>query len=364
MSEQIEQGNGKIVFWLITVALLAGAAILIWRFVPALLWATVLSVLLYPWYVKAQTRCKRFKHGNSLAALWVTLFTAGAIIGPFLGLSVVAGVEVYNFASDLVADSEDGQLTISNLAEQADIYVVPWAEKIGVHEFSLQGYLEDNRDEIGPKISGPITAGAKRFIMMIVTLIIAFLTTFFMLRDGHLLLEPATELIPLPKERSIAIFQRMAATIRSVFYSVIAVAFIQGAICGLAYWILGVPSPAAWWAMTTFAAMIPLLGAPVIYVPAAALLILQGNVWQGVVMLIIGFGLVSNLDNFLRPIFISMGSNLHMMAIFFSLLGGVLTMGPIGLMAGPMLLTLTLGMLDVLRERRRLAEGLGPLEEA
>lgn len=364
MSEQIEQGNGKIVFWLITISLLVGSITLLWPFVPALLWATVISVLLFPWYKKAQVRFKRFKHCDTVAALWVTLFTACAIIVPFLALTVVAGVEVYNFASDLVVESEDGQLTMANLAAEADAYLVPWAERVGMQDFTLSNYLEENKEQIKNLASGPVTEGAKKFVMTIFTLVIAFLTTFFMLRDGHLLLQPATELIPLPKERCIAIFKRMSSTIRSVFYSVIAVAFIQGAVCGIMYWALGVPSPAAWWAMTTIAAMIPLLGAPIVYVPAALFLILQGHVWQGIVLLIVGFGVVSNLDNFLRPIFIAMGSNLHMMAIFFSLLGGILLFGPIGLMAGPMLLTMTLGMLDVLRERRRIADGLGPLEES
>jgi predicted PurR-regulated permease PerM len=100
-------------------------------------------------------------------------------------------------------------------------------------------------------------------------------------------------------------------------------------------------------------------------VPAALLLfITREPIWKPIVMLAWGFGIVSNLDNFLRPIFISMGSRLHMIAIFFSLLGGVFTLGPIGLMAGPILLTVILAMLDVLREKRRISEGLPPLTEA
>ena len=201
-------------------------------------------------------------------------------------------------------------------------------------------------------------------VITVVTLVIALLTMFFMLRDGHRLLQPVSELMPLPKERCIAIIQRMGATIRSVFISVVGVAIIQGLICGLLYWILGVPSPAAWMALTVVAAMIPLLGAPIVYVPAALYLFLSDHPGQALILVLIGFLGVSQIDNLLRPVFISMGSKLHTMAIFFSLLGGVLTLGPIGLMAGPMLLTLLLGMFDVLRERRRITDGLGPLEQA
>jgi predicted PurR-regulated permease PerM len=356
MSEQIERGNGKVVFWLILSALLAAAAVLLWQFIPAILWASVLSVLLHPWYKKSQQRFARRKHCDTIASLWVTLFTAFAIIVPLVGFLVIGSIQVYNMASNLVADTGDGRITLHNLATEADVHVVPILQNMGIQDFTLTDYIEKNKATIVTDIYGPITEGAKRLITMVVTLVIAFLTTFFMLRDGHRLLDPIAELVPLPRDRTVAIINRMGATVRAVFYSVVAVAVVQGLLCLLAYWLLGVPAPLAWWAVTTLLAMIPLLGAPVAYVPAALLLMITGHPIEAFILLGWGFGIVSNLDNLLRPIFISMGSNLHMIAIFFSLLAGVFTMGPIGLMAGPMLLTVILGMLDVLRERRRLSE--------
>jgi predicted PurR-regulated permease PerM len=354
MGDQIESGNGKVVFWLITAGLLVAATMLLWQFIPALLWASVLSVLLYPWYRRSQARFERFKARDTLASLYVTLFTAFLIIVPLLGFLTIGSIQVYNMASNLVADAPDGKITLHNLATEADKFVVPILQNAGIQDFTLTDYIEKNRNEIVQNIYGPITEGGKKLVMTIVTLVIAFLTTFFMLRDGHRLLDPVAELVPLPRDKTVSIIHRMGATVRAVFYSVVAVAIVQGLLCLLAYWILGVPGPLAWWAVTTLLAMIPLLGAPVAYVPAALLLLVTGHPIEAVILLVWGFGVVSNLDNFLRPIFIAMGSNLHMIAIFFALLGGVFTLGPIGLMAGPMLLTVLLGFLDVLRERRRL----------
>jgi predicted PurR-regulated permease PerM len=356
MGEQIEHGNGKVVYWLITIALLIAAVMIVWQFIPALLWAGVLSVLLFPWYRRTQKKLEKYKSRDTLASLYVTLFTAFIIIVPLLGFLVVGSIQVYNMASKLVADTPDGKITLHNLATEADITVVPFLQGVGINDFTLSGYIEENKSQIVSNIYKPVTDGAKRLIMMIVTLVIALLTTFFMLRDGHKLLEPVVELMPLPRENTIAILQRMATTISAVFYSVIGVAIVQGLICLILYWILGVPNPLAWWAITTIFAMIPLVGAPVGYIPAALLLLVTGHTIEAIVLLLIGFFFVSQIDNFLRPMFIKMGTNLHMIAIFFALLGGVFTLGPIGLMVGPMLLTLILGMLDVLRERRRLAD--------
>ena len=356
MSEHIEQGSGKIVFWMIFIVLLIGAGILVMPFVPALLWATVLSVMLYPWYQHVRKRYANKKHGDTLASLWVTLFTAFLVIVPMIGLATIAGIEVYNFASSLVADTGDGRITIENLGVEADKYVGPWLEKFGVRDFKIAGYVTENKAEIVRNVYGPITVGIKRVVMMVITLILAFLTTFFMLRDGHKLLDPVSEIIPLPRERTAEVIGRMAGTIRSVFWSVIAVGILQGLLCLLIYLACGLPSPMAWFALTTVVAMIPLVGAPGGYVPAGLVMIFSGHPVQGILILALGFGIVSTVDNYLRSKFISQGSRMHLIAVFFSLLGGIIAMGPIGLMGGPLLLTVLLAMIDVLRERRRIAD--------
>ena len=355
------QGNNgsKTAFWIFTVVVLLAATVLLWRFIPAILWATVLSVLLYPWYNRVLKRYEGKKNPEAKASLFVTLFTAFVVIVPFLGLSFVGGAEVYNFASELVADSPDRQINFTNIANEVDVYIQPTLERVGVRDFSLAKYIADHKSEIASNVYGPVTRGLKRIGMMLVTLVIAFLTTYFFLRDGHKMLGPTLDLVPLPRDKTHQILKNMAATIRTVFLSFVVVGLIQGLLSLVIYLSLGVPSPYAWFIVTTILAMIPLLGAPVGYVPAGLLMILTGHTLQGVLVIALGFGLVSTIDNYLRPKFISMGSSMHMMAVFFSLLGGVFTMGPIGLVAGPMLLTLVLGVFDVLRESRKLSEANG-----
>jgi predicted PurR-regulated permease PerM len=114
------------------------------------------------------------------------------------------------------------------------------------------------------------------------------------------------------------------------------------------------------WALVTFVfCTVPLLGAPIIYVPLALRLMAEGKLPQAIALLAVGFLVVSQVDNILRPFFIGARAKLHEMAVFFSLLGGVLALGPVGIVAGPVVLTLLLGLVDVLRTQRRLAEASG-----
>jgi predicted PurR-regulated permease PerM len=177
-----------------------------------------------------------------------------------------------------------------------------------------------------------------------------------MLRDGERLREPALELIPLERAKAEDVLSKMSQTIHAVFIGVVLVALIQGTISGVAYVVCGVPSPLVWFVATTVLCAIPLLGAPLIYVPMALLLLSQGKTPQAIGLLVVGFGVVSQVDNLLRPFVIGARVNLHPMAIFFSLLGGVLALGPVGIMAGPVLLTILLALQDIIREKNRDAE--------
>ncbi|HMS57129.1 MAG TPA: AI-2E family transporter, partial [Fimbriimonadaceae bacterium] len=129
---------------------------------------------------------------------------------------------------------------------------------------------------------------------------------------------------------------------------IVLVSIIQGTLAGIIYAIAGVPNSLMWGVATIIACMIPMVGGPIVYAPIGLLLLTQGKTWQGLLVLGVGFGLISQIDNLLRPFFIGAKTNLHPMAIFFSLLGGVLVWGPLGLFLGPMLLTVVLCVFELL----------------
>ncbi|OWU65688.1 MAG: hypothetical protein CBB60_003380, partial [Armatimonadetes bacterium Cent15-Ar3] len=98
--------------------------------------------------------------------------------------------------------------------------------------------------------------------------------------------------------------------------------------------------------------VVPLLGAPVIYVPVGLLFLAQGETTKAAIVLAVGFIIVSQIDNVLKPLFIGSKVALHPLAIFVSVLGGIAVFGPIGLMVGPMVLSILLGLYDHIAEVR------------
>lgn len=351
--EAFSKSYRGIAFGVLLALTLTASVWLVLRFAPALLWAIVLAVLVGPIH-------KRFakRYSPNTAALFATFFTIAIVGVPLALVGTVLSLQIVSSARQFVANSNPGPdgLTLESIVTQIDTFVHPLASSVGASDFKLIDWVNENKDQLVRNVSQFAGAAVRGFGETLFMLVVAFLTLFFLLRDGLRMREPALELIPLPREKASEILDKMCGTIHAVFVGVILVALVQGAIAGIAYWALGVPSPLVWYVATTVLCAIPLLGAPLVYIPMSILLMSQGKVWQGIVLAVIGFGIVSQIDNVLKPWVIGARTNLHPMAVFFSLLGGVFALGPVGIMAGPVLLTVLLALMDIVRERNRSLE--------
>ncbi|QYK55686.1 MAG: AI-2E family transporter [Fimbriimonadaceae bacterium] len=349
----------RAMFWVTVVAVGVGLFMLLTPFFAALLWALALSILIYPYY----KRLTKKGWNPTVASLWATFLVAFVIVLPFLGVGTVAGVQVSAFVSDLNSElSQDGNgVTAQGFSEYLEHTIDPLLAKVGAQNFSVRKWLSENGQLALRSAGSALYAGLKNLVLTIGTMAISVFTMFFMLRDGHQLLEPALDVSPLPREKTLALFDRLALTVRSVFNGVVLVALIQGTIAGATYWALGVPGAFLLWCVTIVLCCIPLLGSPIVFVPVAIKLFLDGQTIQALVMLGVGFGIVSQVDNLLRPYFIGLSTKMPTIVVFFALLGGVLLFGPVGLVIGPMLVALASFLFEMVREMRRLENGAPPL---
>jgi len=266
-------------------------------------------------------------------------------------VGTIGGLQAAKYVREM-NESDDHKFTLSTVAADVDKAIAPTIQQLGIEEIKVEELVKENEEALRQSLAGPLAQGAQKLVLFIVHMVIAILTMFFMLKDGHKLKEPSLSLIPLPREETEKILTRVQQTIHSVFMGVVLVSLIQAGIALVTFLSVGVPN--AWlWAIITFVmALIPLLGTPVVTVPVALMMFARGEMTAGWIILGVGFGVVTQIDNILRPFFIGARTNLHAMAIFFSILGGVVFFGPVGLMTGPVVLTLILAFLDVIRAQR------------
>ena len=347
----------KGMIFLIICAVVIGLSItILLPFLSAILWAMTLSVLTYSWYEKSRKKYERIreeapqglrgkmaKYGDSLAAIKSTLLTLVVICLPFI---LVGGLAVAQISPALkeMQGTQGFEIT-----DRIDKSLHPILDKVGLHEFHVKDWWGENSEEIVKSLRQPASGVAKQAGLTIFTMVVALLSMFFFQRDGKALKKPFLEFSGLPVEVGEEIFVKVQKTIKAVFSGSVMVAMIQGVIMGITYALLGVPNSALLGFISVVLCIVPLLGAPIIYIPVGLLFLAQGDITKAAVVMGVGFLIVSQIDNLLKPYLIGNQVQLHPLAIFFFVLGGISLFGPIGLMVGPMILTLFLALVDYSR---------------
>ena len=160
-------------------------------------------------------------------------------------------------------------------------------------------------------------------------------------------MEKIKTLIPFAAKERENILKRMVDMIHATIYGGIVVALVQGGLGGLGFLIVGLPSPLFWGMVMAFFAFFPIIGAFLVWVPAVVILFVQGAYLKAVILSVWGTIVVSLSDNFLRPILISGTTQVHTLLLFFGILGGLKVFGFLGFIAGPLIITICLAIIDI-----------------
>jgi predicted PurR-regulated permease PerM len=194
--------------------------------------------------------------------------------------------------------------------------------------------------------SGNLVLGA---VGTLVGFVLMLFLLFFLLRDGPDMLRQAVRLIPIEAQRRDSLLRLIGNTTRAVVFGTGATALVQGLLVGIGFAILGLPSPVVFGAVAAVFALLPAGGTALVWVPAALWLAATGRPGGAVFIAIWGFA-VSLCDNVMRPLLIGRHAQVSTLAVFVGVVGGVSAFGAIGLIVGPVLLTLIAALLKFAAE--------------
>jgi predicted PurR-regulated permease PerM len=139
----------------------------------------------------------------------------------------------------------------------------------------------------------------------------------------------------------------VADTVHATVYGTLVVAMVQGALGGLMFWWLGLPAPLLWGVVMALLAIIPVLGAFVVWIPAAVFLLLEGSGAKAIVLVLWGAVVVGGIDNLLYPMLVGRRLRMHTVIAFVSIVGGLIVFGASGLILGPVVFAVTRLLLDI-----------------
>ena len=175
---------------------------------------------------------------------------------------------------------------------------------------------------------------------------------FFLFRDGRAIGRSIRASMPLSEQYNTELIAKFAAVVRATVKGNIVIAVIQGAIGGVAFWALGIKGALLWGTLMTFLSLLPAVGSALVWVPAAGYLLLIGEMWRGLILVLVGVLVIGLIDNLLRPILVGKDTRLPDYVVLVSTLGGISIFGINGFVIGPLIAALFIAAWTLFRDER------------
>ena len=273
---------------------------------------------------------------NWLSAFFTVILFALVLCGPILGI----GVMVFNQSQDIY------QLVIENKNTAPFLDSIDTAvNKIlpsGV-TFDVNQKATDFISYVSRNIASIFSATISAFFSFLLMLLIIF----YFLKDGIRWKNALVIFSPLPDTDDEKIIDKLILAVNGVIKGSLFIAIIQGILLGLGLWLFGIPHAALWGVVAAFMSLIPTFGTALVSVPAIIFLFTAGNTTSAFGLLLWAVILVGMIDNFLGPLLVGRHIKIPSILILFSVLGGIALLGPIGILIGPLSMSLLSALISI-----------------
>ncbi|MDX1982201.1 MAG: AI-2E family transporter [Bryobacteraceae bacterium] len=312
---------------------------LIRPFVAVITWALALAVFARPAFLILS---KRLRSAGAAAAITVVL--SGVII---LGPGVLL---VNQLVREAVQASESIRDAIEAGRLQEYLESVPRVKAITDRLLAEVDLRSEAR-----RVAGTLTTGVRSVLVGSTYFVSQFFLTlfalFFVLRDFEEMHHGFRSLMPLTDHEMEVLLDKLSNTIYATIYGKFAAAMSQGALGTLIFVMLGLPAPLLWGSAMALLALVPMAGPAIVWVPATLILLAQGAWVKAIIMAAWGVLAIGLVDNFVYPMIVGGRLQLHTLLAFVATFGGLLAFGLSGLVLGPIVLALTLALLQIWRDR-------------
>lgn len=342
MREHVHQAR-----WIGILAATGIALYLCWLmlrpFITVLEWAVVLVIVFYPVHKRLAQRIKR----RGISALLSTVLVITVLVLPVTFLTIALANELAGAAGNLP------NLITQLLSSEKGVTgtVARWIhDHIAVDGATSQQFVMDQLNAAGASLLGQSVGLVVNIVGAVAKAFFVVITMYYLFRDGDRIVHALPGALPLSISQGEAIVARVNNVVSASVYGVVTIAMLQGLLGGLAFWALDVPSPLLWGTVLAFVCIIPVAGSFFVWLPASVYLVLGGHWTKGLLLVLWGALVISTIDNFLRPKLIKNQTKLHELFVFFSVLGGMGVFGLLGIVLGPVVLAITLGLLDTFKQ--------------
>ncbi len=341
------------IFPIFLFALLLFSLYLAYQIMVPFLHPIIMGIVFTALCMPIHNRFLRYTRGKDVFAALLTLIVVILVI--IVPLTFFASALVPQAAASTAAITEwlSHQDISSLLADEKVVAVVSFLEEnfafLDINAANLHNALLSFSRTAGQTIFQGITDFARNAVGFSFNLLLMLLIMFFLLKDGRKMLKSLRALIPMRPGQQEAILTNLRKVAKAVLVGGALVAILQGIVGGIGMAICGLPALFTG-ALMAVASFVPIIGTGLVWIPACIYLIITGSYGYAVTLALWSIILVTNIDTFLRPMFMKNSAGLSPFLLFLSIMGGLKIFGAIGLFYGPLILGFVVIMLSLYSE--------------
>ncbi|MCW5830471.1 MAG: AI-2E family transporter [Deltaproteobacteria bacterium] len=318
-----------------------GAVLGIWflrPFAPPLVFAAVFAVLLWPVHDWFQ---RRMGAGPVLAATGAVIVAHLTVLLPFTVVATFTIQQLTGLIQRGIIDTVEMETYL--------IRIEALIHETFSTDVDIIGFVVSQWQKIAAESTRVISGILGGFAILLFQYIIAVVFVFYLLIRGQALVNLVVEISPLGSDVNRRILDRFGETSRAVLWGTLVTITAQGFIGTLGLIFGGVENAVLWGVVMTFAALVPVFGTTLVWGPACLYMFMNGHVGSGIVILVFG-AIASTIDNIIRPLIVGGATTVPTLWILIAILGGIVTLGPMGVILGPALLAVFVECIDIYRE--------------
>jgi predicted PurR-regulated permease PerM len=345
----MEKKHGATLFFVFLICSLLLLLKLFWTFVSSIVLALLIASLFYPLYSWVK---RLLRDRDTFASLCVTIFLLLILVIPvgwFIGTLSNEAFEFYQRSTSQVSLKQ-----VQDIIENDPV----WAERfqklgkltgLNITPESIEELAASIGKKVGLFLYSQITSMASNMLNLLIHFFLMMMTIFYLFQDGARLKKYLIELVPVPKEQLEKVANKFSEMGKALIIGNGMSGIIQGIFGGFGFFFFGLGSPFLWGTVITFMAFLPIVGATAVFVPATAILVLQGNTGLALGYLIYNVTYSSIVEYLVKPKMIGQGMQMNALLVFIGILGGIKLFGILGIIYGPLIITIFLTLAEIYR---------------
>jgi len=326
--------------------------LIIWLFrsyFSSIILALLIASAFYPIYLKANSLLKGKEKTASLSMTLLILIILVVPVGYFIGALSNEAYDFYKETSDSVSLQKIEQAIQGDSLWAVRIKKAAALAHIDISPESVRRLSASLGRNIGLYLSSQFSAMASNLLNFLIKFFLMMLIIYYIFLKGRFFKQYITELIPFPIEQQELIVKKFQNMANAIIIGNLRSGAIQGILGGLGFFIFGLGSPFLWGTVIGFFAFMPFIGSSAVFIPAAIILFIHGKTGAAIGYLAYNLCYSLFMEYYINPRFIGKGMSMNPVLVFMGILGGIKMFGVLGIIYGPLILTVFFTLLEIYR---------------